>query len=261
MICKYIYHYTTIDTLKNILASKTIKFSRMDLLNDPYEGLCYVNNDKNEELRKCVYTSCWTTSESENIALWHIYTNSRGVRFKIKSNLFGESFLINEHNGGFFPYVPVEAISLDDSCDLKISNVYGPITLTYVDRPEKIGRLAVLNSIINRGMENEVMVNDIDLIQLASIKINHWSYENECRFIVSPFSEVRGSESSLNSKLNRDFPRSVYVPFVNDVVEVITGPEISEAEFDSLKLFLDEHYPSINLVKSCIKSKLNMKKY
>lgn len=38
MILKYLYHYTSTDTLKKIISGKTIKFSRLDTMNDPLEG-------------------------------------------------------------------------------------------------------------------------------------------------------------------------------------------------------------------------------
>lgn len=38
MIPKYLYHYTNVDSLLKILQSQTIRFTRLDLLNDPYEG-------------------------------------------------------------------------------------------------------------------------------------------------------------------------------------------------------------------------------
>ena len=66
MIPKYVYHYTSIDSLKKIIESKKIRFKRLDLLNDPYEGLHEFENLDNYsgELRKVIYCSWWTDSVS-----------------------------------------------------------------------------------------------------------------------------------------------------------------------------------------------------
>ena len=70
MIPKYLYQYTDIDSLEKIYTTKKILFKRLDLLNDPYEGLA---KDKLgleiEKARKYIYCSCWTaTSPSKTIS-------------------------------------------------------------------------------------------------------------------------------------------------------------------------------------------------
>ena len=60
-----IYHYTTIETLALILESKSIKFSRLDMLDNKTESEPFSNfNPLNY-----IFSSSYTDDESENIPL------------------------------------------------------------------------------------------------------------------------------------------------------------------------------------------------
>ena len=58
---EYIYHYTTIDTLSLILKNKTLRFNRLDKVDDlrEYEAL------NKHNLAQYVFVSCWTYKEEE----------------------------------------------------------------------------------------------------------------------------------------------------------------------------------------------------
>ena len=69
-----IHHYTSIETLEMILKNKSIKFNRLDQVDDKaeykYDSTVY---DTNIKLGKYTFVSCWTKSEMENIDLWNRY--------------------------------------------------------------------------------------------------------------------------------------------------------------------------------------------
>lgn len=48
MIPKFLYQYTDIESLEKIYKTKTILFKRLDLLNDPFEGV--VRDDLGESM-------------------------------------------------------------------------------------------------------------------------------------------------------------------------------------------------------------------
>lgn len=92
-----LYHYTTIDTLALILSNKTIRFTRLDQLDDLNEVGIYGSN-----ITKTTFVSCWTNKEEESIAQWSIYRgNNRGVFFSLDStNIhFPDPALIIENQG------------------------------------------------------------------------------------------------------------------------------------------------------------------
>lgn len=78
-----IYHYTSVDTLEKILRNQTIRFNRLDCVDDVQE--CSVSS-----YAKYVFISCWTESEEENIPLWKMYTNdvTQGVRISLPRDMF-----------------------------------------------------------------------------------------------------------------------------------------------------------------------------
>jgi hypothetical protein len=88
----FLYHYTTIDTLKLIISNRTLKFNRNDQLNDIIEEV------KSPHTK--YYVSCFTYCENESLPMWFIYTReketeknkeskkNKGVRLRIKNKPF-----------------------------------------------------------------------------------------------------------------------------------------------------------------------------
>lgn len=80
-----IHHYTTIDTLALILKNKTIRFNRLDKVDDLEENIT-ANGVK---IGQYSFVSCWTEDESESIPLWKLYTGSGiGVRISLEHEMF-----------------------------------------------------------------------------------------------------------------------------------------------------------------------------
>ena len=67
-----LYHYTSIETLALILKNGTIKFNRLDTVDD-LEEAGYTSDGM--QLGKYMFVSCWTKSSEENIALWSMYAD------------------------------------------------------------------------------------------------------------------------------------------------------------------------------------------
>lgn len=110
-----IYHYTTIQSLALILDSKKIRFTRIDCLDDIKEidGLP-------EAFKTAAFVSCWTEDEKENISLWSLYTQMKGVRISLPREMFNK-YLIKAGDYGNWGYasdtvtpLPLEKIRTDD---------------------------------------------------------------------------------------------------------------------------------------------------
>lgn len=86
-----IFHYTTIDVLALILSSKTIKFNRLDNVDDIDESKITFEGTP---LSHIYFASCWSLLEAESIPMWRLYTNNGvGVRIAINSeSLFNPIF-------------------------------------------------------------------------------------------------------------------------------------------------------------------------
>lgn len=80
-----LYHYTSINNLALILQSRSIRFGRLDKVNDPTEGLA----SDFQSMAHYIFISSWTANEIEDFALWNMYTPSmRGVRIELPVPLF-----------------------------------------------------------------------------------------------------------------------------------------------------------------------------
>lgn len=114
MIPKYLFHYTSLEGLKSIIKSKNIRFTRIDKLNDPYDGSIPVSNVpfKKTYFAKTTYVSCWTSQEKESISLWDLYTKMKGFRLKMKSSLFSKNMVLKESKNMI---IPISNISEIDS--------------------------------------------------------------------------------------------------------------------------------------------------
>ena len=258
MLPKYLYHYTSIDSLKAILDSRTIRFSRLDLVNDPYEGLCNISGTQNEEFAKSLFCSCWTASNEENIALWKIYTDCKGVRIKTDSMLlFGPIKGFADLSIGYVPVTPISPIAINApelarTCQIK--QVYGPLKVSYFLDEDLLGSLGVQVLVANHGKPTEHTRNFIKLFEIGSRKDAHWAYEEEWRFLASPFSAVSipvGEKgASYRAPALKEY---ALIPFLGEIEEVVAGPEMAETDYERLERIL--HGRDIALRKSVVKTR------
>lgn len=82
-----LFHYTSIETLALILKNKTIRFNRLDCVDDLEESM-YGSGPNDIKLGQYQFVSCWTKDSEENLALWKMYTNNKGVRICLDSDMF-----------------------------------------------------------------------------------------------------------------------------------------------------------------------------
>lgn len=82
---EYLYHYTTVDSLAEILKTKSVRFSSLDSLDDLQE-------EDALELKNAgqyVFVSCWIDDPAEKIPMWKIYASLEGgVRIRLPSQPF-----------------------------------------------------------------------------------------------------------------------------------------------------------------------------
>mgnify|MGYP004540154333 CR=1 FL=1 len=253
MIPKYLYHYTSIDTLIKILENKTIRFTRLDKLNDPLEGFCANEMVKSEykQLCKLTFVSCWTAEEKESIPMWYIYTEMKGVRIKIKSNMFAQKFDIFEGDGFFYPVQHVK----DEMPTLFLCNkmVHGPIAVQYKDK----------NSLHNNICKHSITIdgndcNKIDFFEYSVEKVIDWSYENEYRFRLPIFMSIQTNNDDIAFLSNYSFdcyPEYVDVPLCSTTEEIVLGEKVSSFEHNNLKEFLNKNSLNIPIKNSNIRTR------
>lgn len=96
-----IYHYTTIDTLALIMQNKTIRFNRLDHVDDIEESI-YGSGPLGLKVCRYAFVSCWTRNQEENQDLWQKYANNgKGIRISLDEDMF-ETHHINKYYKAFF---------------------------------------------------------------------------------------------------------------------------------------------------------------
>ncbi len=180
-----IHHYTSINTLSLILKYKTIRFNRLDRVDDMSEAESYGDY----EMGKFLFVSCWTDSSIESIPLWHMYTNGmRGVRISIDSDWMHYRELEPDpkynfiQSGKILAPIPFDKFFNDEYFILP--NIFQREKLLrkveYVDDPSIYFKKAIhIEKKENDQAEMKLGVNDF-----AIFKKKVWSFQEEVRFIL-----------------------------------------------------------------------------
>src|SRR6056297_1065748 len=105
----YLYHYTSIEVLEKILKNSTLRFSRLDQVNDPME----VKASDIKKAETTIFISCWTDQTEEITTLWERYTKGEfGVRIKMPINMFEGRRCPDYHEiGGAINYLKYKSYS------------------------------------------------------------------------------------------------------------------------------------------------------
>ena len=243
-----IYHYTSIETLALILKSKSIRFNRLDNVDDLEESM-YGSGPKNQNLSKYIFVSCWTKSEEENLALWKMYAGYNGIRIGLDENLF-----VSYPNT---PFDTIESFYKDifhfgpDYCAAQQNNLTKLEEVKYIDSP----RFAVNDLVCISGNTLSIKTSNWGLV-----KSKEWAIQQESRFRIQAlplnYAYVKSySAESLNAmdrmklteaiievipaivrSIEEDYkPQTseLFMPIKDDALnnmEIMMGPQTSDAQ-------------------------------
>ena len=162
-----LFHFTTINNLALILKSKTIRFGRLDKVNDPTEG----QSEDFPSLASYMFVSSWTENSEENLAYWNMYTpNMRGVRIEMPLPFFKSYKIGNQED-----LLVSEEEFVDETKNLFI--------IPGKNKPEKIeysnDESKLTPKILNK--------NGLKIGELGRHKRNIWEIEQEYRFRIEIF--------------------------------------------------------------------------
>lgn len=219
-----LYHYTSIATLALILASKSIRFSRLDMVDDPEEFLLE-GDDVN--MAQYVFVSCWSSSSKELLPQWMMYANRcHGVRIALEDDMF--------------------PLYYDDKGHSYIEKIRPNKDNGYFTMPLLNGLLHPLNYVGDVNNKSSKIISKIDegfksvdFKQLGKYKSKEWAFQSEYRFIFNAFPCIEVSPNtikSFNSILSERIPMTVnYIDIslcesaFNDM-EIMLAPNATPAE-------------------------------
>ncbi|MFH4967483.1 hypothetical protein V8G61_04685 [Gaetbulibacter sp. M240] len=247
MIPSHLYHYTECETLKLILESQTIRFTRLDSLNDPLEGIY----DENSLVRNFVLSSSWTSEYRDELPMWRMYTDLKGVRFKMPIDLFSKSVMVlrklsdtNFQLGSDLEkqYELSLNMIIPFASDSPVQNhfidrVYGPTKVEYVPTENDL-RKGVLTS--EEGKEEALTVH---LNIIGQRKIDFWAFEKEYRYRLF-FNNgilIQAHRNVLNGLIDLNLStKYIDIQFKKqslEGIEILLGPKTDEKykeQFNSL---------------------------
>jgi hypothetical protein len=248
-----LYHYTSIETLALILSNRTLRFSRLDGVNDPEEATA----SDLPNASTLVFASCWTAQQRESLPMWSMYTKDlAGVRISLPSNPFsGRDMPTVFEKGGARQIIDgrVTVTRERGGMDAHTSMIFGPNKIYYTDEPSYRNG----SCLVNDGFSLAVQLHD-----LGMVKNTHWAFEEEWRFkILAAPSEIDVRETSPASHPAYDlinFPvreNAVFAPLDAEclkAVEIMLGPCVSREQEAEVQMLIAAHAPSATVRRSAI---------
>jgi len=239
-----IYHYTSLDTLALILKNRTIKFNRLDRVDDVEEGTIESNG---VYLGRNVFVSCWTENAEESIPMWNMYARgSAGVRIGLEKDMFCD-YLIKDiqlpngqkTQGYIYCKLPSEDFTNDNYWILPITDINNEMFYRHVeyvnDVMEKTGKIVSLTK-----NEDGTSQTGISLKEIGKYKHKRWEFQHESRFALTAFAKNpflldpdKVGDIMINTIMqNQPLPIDRYFMHLKDDVveniEIIISPEANE---------------------------------
>lgn len=248
-----LYQYTSLASLEKIIASRTLRFSRLDTVNDPEEAMA----SDVALAASSVFVSCWSGTEAEQIPMWSMYgQNFSGLRVRLPSNMFvgRKKPMIFEKGGALITVESWYSINrMPPAMSTNSCAIIGPNKIYYSDDPAYRNRPLVYRH------DGTAHFYPYDL---GMVKGTHWSYEQEWRFKIAALSfESQFPDDEYFNGVTLDFEtypveaEALFIPLAPsaiDELEVMIGPKADSATCSEVERILAEHAPRATLVHSRI---------
>ena len=267
-----IYHYTTIDTLALIMLNKTIRFNRLDHVDDIEEAI-YGSGPLGLKVCRYAFVSCWTRNKEENQDLWQKYANNgKGIRISLDEDMF-ETYQINEQFYAFFQ--DWHKIIGDCVFDLPL-NQAKLYDVKYVeDNKERIKQ-----AVTQEGRYININHNEIGLYK----RKDDWEQQGESRFKLFALPSNQEASENINSndvnkifsaedtfttllisnhKVKLDYVDMPLKKGVLDSIQVTMGPETTKEDKAKVHRILFPYpftriFSKRRIVNSCLKVNKHM---
>lgn len=195
-----LYHYTSIDSLAMIMSSRSIKFNRLDKVDDMEER----TEPSNVQLWQYMFVSCWTENAKESIPLWRMYSGStHGVRIGMDIDMFEDNIVGGSnvpaeipHEGFLIGKIPAQDLFRKDYFVFPISVIKdsdGGDTLfychvKYVDDVNEMTKDAFQQTMTDETHEDSTVAFG----EIGKYKNKRWAFQEESRFrlVIFPFNPI-----------------------------------------------------------------------
>lgn len=187
-IPRYLYHYTSVESLALILRNRTFRLNPLDRMDDLQEK----ETKDLKGLGSFCYVSSWTDDPSEQIPMWKMYTDPKaGVRIRLKTLPFKTYPLTQEHIDKYLNHISRTAIPSDIYVDFDqlvrksyfAMNWAKSLLLKKVEYTDESSKLYPQ---LLQTIDNDYVIS---LNELGKYKNTHWEFQSEWRYsmVIIPF--------------------------------------------------------------------------
>ena len=254
----YLFHYTNVSALAQILKNKTIKFSPLTVVDDLQEQ----DIQDRQKYGKYCFVSSWTDEENESIPMWKMYASmDSGARIKLPKYPFKE-YVINDRNvPAYSERNNISGLSVFTN-NVFTESPYCPLPtkllckVEYTDDPHKLKPQVIT-------VKNGQTTVSTDII--GQCKSKYWKFQSEWRYVLFflPFGYREMMRSARDDKnqsslkklaLCPDLPFNYYFLEINDndfaQMEVVLSPKMSEGNKCIVELLKKEYNSSMKMMPS-----------
>lgn len=266
-----LYHYTSLETLALILRYRTIRFSRLDMVDDPQEQ----RSADSQNLGKMKLISCWTSSDEESIPMWREYAGAEcGVRIQMKSYPFKQYSVSNESLNKLSSKAVLNApggsfdglhLPLEDFWDKNYLFFETARNIEMLHEVEYTNDESLLFPKVIKAFENGGLVADLNAPGVH--KTTAWSYQKEWRYILTAV--PIGIDSVINGRLDQIVrandvildKRDPGIPPYYDLVisdeafssmKIVSSPKMTPGNRVILNTLIEKYAPGIEVADSSI---------
>ena len=270
---KNLYHFTSLETLSLILSTGTIRFRRLDFVDDPVEAM---TADLGRQ-GKYILVSCWTNRADEDLLQWSMYGNLfRGVRIRIPADSpFDRPYRINEGDvpfarsseGSFHSSIQAKHL-LNDRYTIPPGDIFNQSCseVKYTNDQSKLLPRVLITGSGTFGPDDFGFWQEdgptVLLSEIGKYKNRIWSTQSEWRFMVPVFpmneeifslmsnkaTVVEGSQLIFDAMRREQDPtiENIDVPFkkcVLDEMEITLGPRATTGDRVTAEAIRDKFAP------------------
>ena len=272
-----LYHYTTLESLALILKNRTIKFNRLDYVDDVEEGNV---RSAGVNLSKYMFVSCWTESSEESIPLWKMYAGDGfGVRISMDADMFMKYPIYHEDgdplnitgaiisrvpksvllNPDYFIFPP-QIIQSDNPYDFFFRKV------EYVD-DVKACTDCLISDTVDQNSQPKI---NVQFGQVGRYKHKRWAFQEEVRFVLGIFpgnwlylneDNVHLAMQSIMQNRTVDFT-SFFLninPKALDTLEITLSPSATDSHRIMVEALCEKFAPKATVRDSGIKNLVKLK--
>lgn len=270
-----IYHYTNLESLALILKNQTIRFNRLDKVDDLEEG-----NTESLGVRFCkyVFVSCWTETAEESIPLWKMYGgDSGGIRISLEQEMFKKYLISNlklgdlQSQGAIRSKIPPQDMVNPNFFFIPILDYKNDLFYRHIKYVDDIyaftkDAIQIANIHGNRGDFHMKMK------PFGYYKNKRWEFQDEVRFVLyslpmNPMLEGANPEISsivMQSLLgNKSLPFHYYDMRLKDDafdnLEITLSPSATESQRLIVQALIDKYAPNASLKESALGKVVRLK--